>query len=158
MKSKLKTPLGEFIILLNGKEIEYTYKRIENRYNEKDVFLIEINFSNLNVNDIIECFVKECNLKYYDGNERCDLLTMISNTFTLGVCGYEPQYHDCERLNYCYELDNYMDGKFVYKVHRNPSDYDNENNKESCVARIKICWLNNKKYIDAEETLFDILC
>lgn len=31
MKGKLETPMGELLVLLNGKEIEYTYNKIEER-------------------------------------------------------------------------------------------------------------------------------
>lgn len=153
MEKKVKTPFGSLIVLLNGKEYEYEYTIV--KIKNVDVYQVEINLSNCKINDVIECFVENSYLKYYDSDERCDLLSIVNDNYTLGVCGYEPQYHEIERLNYCYELDNYMDGKFVYKVYRNPNDYAN---KESCVTKIKVCCLNNKDYEDTEETLFDILC
>ncbi|MBQ8379381.1 MAG: hypothetical protein IJX34_01030 [Clostridia bacterium] len=158
MKEKLKTPFGKLIVLLNGKKFDYNCVKTKKMNKGIDIFLVEIDLSNCKINDTIECFIDGCDLEYYDSDERNDLLIKEDNNIALGVCGYEPQYHEFERLNYCYELQDYMDGQFVYKVFRNPKNYDKENNKNSCVIKLEICWLNTRDFEDVEETLFDILC
>ena len=162
MSDKLNTPFGELEIKLNGKSYDYQYKIVKRNLIEEnidiDVYLVEIDFSNCKINDTLECYIKNCKLEYYDGDERCDLLTKVENNIALGVCGYEPQYHESERLYHCYELYDYSDGNFIYKVYRNPKEYDKDEFKESCITKVEICWLNQNEFKNAEATLFDVLC
>lgn len=158
MNSNLDTPLGNIEVFLNDKPIEYVYSIEKEVVDGKnvDVFVIKIDLLNYEINDEICCCIPNKKLEYNDGDERCVLLSIEADDIILGICGYEPQYHEAEREEHCYELDEATYG-FLYKIYRNPKDYINKN-KISYTIELKVCWLDKKEFKDYDTSLFMILC
>lgn len=155
---KLVTPFGNLEVTLNNVPIEYTYlvKKTEENGITVDVFSININLLNCKINDEIRCYISDKKLRYNDGDERVDLLSIENDDFILGVSGYEPQYHDKEKEFHCYELDECKQ-YFLYKIYRDPQNYANEF-KRSYTIELQVCWLNKNEFKDHDTSLFMILC
>lgn len=157
MSKILNTPFGNLIIKVNNEIQEYDYNGSNKFYDGKTSKIYSINFdlSNLKIGDKITFEIENKKLNYHDGDERCDTLSIENDSIILGVCGYEPQYHEVEREYHCYELYDYMSGNFEYTIEREPSKYINKF-PASHIIRMDICWINKTDFNDYD-TAIDLL-
>jgi len=152
--NKLITPFGNVVVKVNNEEVRYEVELSKTEYENKkyDLYTLKLNVLNLKINDKISFELENCKLDFSDSDERCETLTIENKELILGFTGYEPQYHENERLYHCYELYGSTDNGFEYTIERNPKEYQDEF-KKSHIINVNVAWINKKEFEDYDTAI-----
>lgn len=124
----LRTPLGEIIVSIDEKEIDYNYYKIKNNDRCKDLlgrYLINICFKCDGIEHTISCCIKDYKKTIKDDietGENLELKSFFKDNIKLSI-GMEGDTGSSERDSNYYEYDNeYLDNGVEYKILKNTSD------------------------------------
>ena len=107
MLDALETPFGNVFVKINSDNVSFRCRKIDQNKDHhigEVSFIIDIDTTDLKVGDIIECGFEDNKMEYNDSDERSVLHTCENEKIILGLCGFDPVYHDVEHRYYCYSL------------------------------------------------------
>lgn len=160
MLDKLETPFGDIHVKVNGKNVPFRYRTStyddDENTQDKSVFmhLIDIDLSDLKVEDIVFCGFDKNILEYNDSDERIVLHSCESDKQILGLSAFEP---DDEEI-YCYQLEDYGGDGFGFRITSDPDKFDAHHFWESKFATLSVAFLEKADYEDPDLVLFLALC
>jgi hypothetical protein len=153
MLDTLVTPFGDVHVEVNGCRTSFRY-RVDTYEDHpgKQIMahIIDLDFSDLKQGDFIFCGFDSDVLMANDSDERSVLYSCENEKLILGLCAFEPD--DCE--SYCYELEDYSQKGFGYRIRRAPDEFDETEFYKSKITSLAMSWINKSEYSDPDTTIF----
>lgn len=154
--SSLSTPLGDIKVKINGKEAIFRYRT--DLYDSSQgrsipVGIIDIDVSQLKIDDTIFCGFDSISFDDVDSDENSIVLCGGNETLRLGFCAYDPDeyYYD----SHCFILENYsLNDGFCYRIKSDPRLLDEKQFYQSKIISLAISWINKDDFIDPDSELF----
>lgn len=155
---ELETPFGDIHVRVDGKGIPFsyriqTYEAPEGKLDKSvTIHVIDIDFSELKIDDTIFCGFENDILEYNDGDENSVLYSCESDKQILGLCAYES--YDCDMEYCCFQLEDKSPKGFGYRIVSEPKEFGAHKFYNSKKTSLSVAWVNKADYRDADLVIF----
>ena len=152
IKRCLSTPFGEIKVKINGKETEFRYRTDSYEWHGKPipVGIIDIDVSQLKIDDTIFCGIDSLTFEYANSDENSVIHFCGNDELRLGFSAYDPdEYYDDY---HCFiKEDCGLDDSFCYRIKSDPCLLDEIQYYKSKIISLAVSWVNIADYKDADD-------